>query len=109
MERSFFKESSRNRRSRGPGGVQGPSFLGFFSGRATWFVFCLFFPSHIKKNINLLKKSVPPMGAAVNNVLMSVGAAGEQGSSFPSLPYPAGGKDMNAAGWLPNGPWKSLR
>lgn len=49
------------------------------------------------------------MGAAVNNVLMSVGAAGEQGSSFPSLPYPAGGKDMNAAGWLPNGPWKSLR
>lgn len=75
--------------------------------------FCLFF--HIAKNINLSKKPVSQMGAAVNtafsvsNVLMNVGPAGDNGSSFPHIPYPAGSKDINVPDWLSNGPWKSLR
>lgn len=65
--------------------------------------------------MNLFRKSVSQMGAAVNNascvpdILISVGPAGENDSSFLYIPYPGGRKDTNVADWLPNGPWKSLR
>lgn len=74
-----------------------------------------FFFFHIEENMNLSRKSVPQMGAAVSNapcvsnILMDVRPAGENDSSFLHIPYPAGSKDINAADWLPNGPWKSVR
>lgn len=83
------------------------SFLEGLGGVFCWLVF--------EGNIHLFRKSMSPMGAAVNNafsvlnMLMNVGPAGEKDSYFPHIPYPAGHKDINVADWLPNGPWKPLR
>lgn len=55
-----------------------------------------FFFFHIEENMNLSRKSVPQMGAAVSNascvsnILMDVRPAGENDSSSPHIPYPAG-------------------
>ena len=97
----------------GQGGVSTTAHLGLLSWKdEVEFSVCLF---HVKENIHLSRKSWCQVGAAVNKAssvskrVMNVRPAGENGSSSPHIPCPAGSKDINVADWLPNGPWKTLK